>query len=227
MITRAVPKKSALDFFGHARRALWLPAFLLLLATGCAALPPPGAAPSPEVVQQRRAALSSIAYWDLRGRVGVRLPDEGAHASLRWRHRGDGEEVDLTGPFGGGHARLQYDATGARLRDARGREYQGADAETLLYRTTGWHVPLAALTYWIRGLPVPAVAAAEQLDEHGRLRALKQLGWDIEFLAYDSVGEYELPSKLYLARGADATRVEVRLALSRWDIGQPGAPSAP
>ena len=200
--------------------------FLVLMlaatAASCAPLPPRGPAPSPDIVEARRAALQAIARWDLRGRVGVRLPDEGAQASLRWRHGRDGEELDLTGPFGGGHARLQYDASGARLRDARGREYQGTDPEMLLYQTTGWHVPLGGLVYWMRGLPLPDVASAEELDDRGRLRMLKQLGWDIEFLTYSTVGEYELPSKVYLTRrfpANAAAHIEVRLVVSSWDVG--------
>lgn len=198
---------------------------LAATAASCAPLPPRGPAPSPDVVEARRAALQAIARWDLRGRVGVRLPDTGAQASLRWRHHRDGEELDLTGPFGGGHARLRYDASGAHLRDARGREYQGTDPEMLLYQTTGWHVPLGGLVYWMRGLPLPDVASAEELDDRGRLRMLKQLGWDIEFLTYSTVGEYELPSKVYLTRrfpanaAADNAHIEVRLVVSSWDIG--------
>lgn len=198
---------------------------LAALAASCAPLPPRGPAPSPDVIEARRAPLQAIARWDLRGRVGVRLPDEGAQATLRWRHHRDGEELDLTGPFGGGHARLRYDASGAHLRDARGREYRGTDPEVLLFQTTGWHVPLGGLAYWIRGLPLPNMAAAEEFDDRGRLRVLKQLGWDIEFLAYDDVGEYELPSKLYLTRklparaDADDARIEVRLVISMWNVG--------
>lgn len=200
---------------------------LAAVAASCAPLPPPGPAPAPELVQARRAALRALTHWDLRGRVAVRLPEDGAQASLRWLYRADGAAVDLTGPFGGGHARLRYDANGAHLRDAQGREYEGADPETLLFRVTGWYVPLGGLVYWIRGLPAPDVAGAEQLDEHGRLRALKQLGWDIEFLAYASVGDYELPSKLFLRRAlparagvADDPRIEVRLVVNSWDIGK-------
>lgn len=191
-------------------------------------MPAPDAGPASELIQARRAALQSIARWDLRGRVGVRLPDEGAQASLRWRHGDDGEQIDLTGPFGGGHARLQFDARGARLTDARGREHHDADAEALLLRATGWHVPLGGLTYWIRGLPIPEVASAEEIDEYGRLRLLRQLGWDIEFLSYDRVGAHQLPSKLFLARrlpghaaDADNARIEVRLVVNSWDIGAP------
>lgn len=199
---------------------------LAALAASCAPLPPSGPAPSAEAVQARRAALQSITQWDVRGRVGVRLPDEGAQASLRWRHRAGSEVLDLVGPFGGGHARLQYDANGARLRDARGREYDGADPEVLLYQATGWHVPLGGLAYWMRGLPLPDVASAEEFDDRGRLRVLKQLGWEIEFLAYGDVGEYELPSKLFLMRrlparagDVDDARIEVRLVVNSWDLG--------
>lgn len=201
---------------------------LAILIASCAPLPPSGPAPTATEVEARRAALRALDHWDLRGRVAVRLPDQGAQASLRWRHQTNREEIDLVGPFGGGHARLQYDAGGARLRDARGREYEGADPEKLLYQATGWHVPLAGLAYWIRGLPAPDAASAQALDDHGRLRALKQLGWDVEFLGYERVHEYELPSKIFLMRRltghageTDDPRIEVRVVVSSWDLARP------
>lgn len=197
------------------------------MAASCTALPPSGSTPpAADIIQVRRSALRAIEHWDVRGRVGLRLPDNGAHASIHWRRGSDGEQLDLAGPFGGGRARLQFDESGARLRDASGREYAGADPEQLLYQVTGWHVPLAGLGYWIRGLPMPDIAAVEQMDDRGRLRALKQLGWDIEFLAYQTVGEHDLPSKLHLTRqlaeyeAHTSPRIEVRLAVSSWDISR-------
>ena len=197
---------------------------LAALAAGCASLPPP--APPAAEVQARRAVLQTLDRWDLRGRVAVRLPDEGAQVNLHWRHARDHEQLDLTGPFGGGHAQLRFDANGAVLRDARGREYEGGDPEALLYRAIGWQVPLAGLGYWIRGLPVPDVTASEELDERGRLRVLRQLGWDIQFLAYTLIDETELPSRLFLVRrlpatvGTDDPRIEVRVVVSEWTLAR-------
>lgn len=207
-----------------------IPRFLLatlaLTAAGCATLRPPPAIVDAGEWQLRRDAVQALVRWELRGRVAVQLPAQGGQATVRWRHAPDTQEIDLSGPFGAGHVRLRQDAHGIRLYDARARVIDGVDAEELLHRTTGWHVPVSGLIFWVRG--VPAVDAAYQLefDERGRLRVLHQLGWEIQFLAYRDVQGYELPSRLYLTRplpeaasaAGDVGRIEIRFAISSWDL---------
>lgn len=200
---------------------------LALLAAGCAGVPSREIPPEARAAwEARQAAFASIGAWELRGRMSLRTPDQSLHASIHWVRRGERHEIDLAGPLGGGHMRLSHDTGGARLRTAAGRTYEAPDAEELLYRATGWRLPLAGLNYWVLGLPAPATPANEDIDEHGRLRALQQLGWKVDFLAYNEYQGLDLPSKLYLTRrlpdAGDSTdvdpRLELRVVISHWEL---------
>lgn len=198
---------------------------LALTATGCAGLRAPSATPT-DAWPVRREALQALMTWELRGRIGVQLPEQGGQATLRWRHAPAQQEIDLSGPFGAGHVRLRQDPTGVRLQDARGRVVEDADAEALLQRVTGWQMPVSGLAFWVRGVPAPDSASQEQFDEAGRLQRLQQLGWDIQFLGYHDVAGYALPSRLYLTRpltvaapSESGGRIEIRLAISSWELG--------
>lgn len=198
---------------------------LALTATGCAALRPPSVTPA-DAWPARREALQALTTWELRGRVGVQLPEQGGQATLRWRHAPSHQEIDLSGPFGAGHVRLRQDQNGIRLHDARGQLVEGIDAEALLQRVTGWQVPVSGLVFWVRGVPAPDSAGHEQFDDAGRLQRLQQLGWDIQFLDYREVAGYALPSRMYLTRPLPAAahsepgHIEIRLAISRWELSR-------
>jgi outer membrane lipoprotein LolB len=194
----------------------------LAALAGCATSP---ARPPAQDIQAAWAArqqqLAPLRSWELRGRVALRARDQGWHATVVWVRRQEHNEIDLSGPLGSGHLRLSQDPTGAQLRDSSNHVLRARDAETLLQRATGWDFPVDGLNYWVLGLPAPGEPETQRLDPWGRLKALRQSGWDIEFLAYDNAGALELPSKLFLRReklaAADpGDTLEVRLVVDQW-----------
>ncbi len=207
---------------------------LVLLTAGCAApsvLPP---LENPQHAWQvRQAQLLPLTTWNLVGRVALRSANDGGQASLRWEHTPVGQTIDLSGPLGRGLVRLQQDERGVRLQDGAQQVYTAENAEALLFNTTGWHIPLDGLNYWIRGVPVPGIPLRQELDDQGRLAVLWQSGWEVRFLAYTRFGDHDLPSRLtlLLPQAADSTPsttsdpnrrspVEARLIIERWTLLQ-------
>ena len=198
---------------------------LTALAGGCTTAPalPPVENPA-ATWQARQTELRPITTWKIQGRMSMRTAEEGWQASLNWVREGERYRIDLTGPLGRGHLRLTRDDQGAELRDADQHVWRAENPEQLLYRTTGWHVPLDGLNYWVLGLPLPDATASQELDPQGRLKTLAQSGWDIRFLEYTRYGSLDLPSKLFIKRqGHDANgnpaedaTIEVRLVIDRW-----------
>ncbi|MBI3545069.1 MAG: outer membrane lipoprotein LolB [Gammaproteobacteria bacterium] len=200
---------------------------MIALAAGCvtpASLPPvenPAAA-----WQARQAVLNPINAWKIQGRLSIRTAAEGGQASLLWVRDGVQQRLDLTGPLGRGHLRLTQNNEGAELRDADKKTWRADNAEQLLYRTTGWWVPLDGLNYWVLGLPMPYTPAMQELDDQGRLKTLVQAGWEIQFLEYAQYGSLDLPQKFFVKRKVDATEeridpaksVEVRLVIEHWTL---------
>jgi outer membrane lipoprotein LolB len=193
------------------------------LVGGCATTPerPPVADPGAAWLT-RQKGLQALAGWELRGRVALRTRDDGWQASLVWTRQQDRHDIDLSGPLGSGHMRLTQDRHGAQLRDSANKVLHAADVESLLIRATGWRLPFDGLNYWVLGLPAPGASGAQDIDAWGRLRTLRQSGWDIEFLGYAEFAGTELPSKLFIRREQVATvageTLEVRLVIDRWDL---------
>ena len=164
------------------------------------------------------AALQPVSHWDLRGRLAVRSAERGGQASLSWHREDLRHAIRLNGPLGRGVVRITQDESGARLEDAEGRLYEAANAEQLLALYTGWQLPIAHLDWWLRGLPVPGVAATRELDSAGRLKSLRQQDWALQYQEYMRVESFDLPSRLTLVRdGADAVPgLEARFVIDRW-----------
>ena len=162
-----------------------------------------------------------IQHWELHGRMAVRTDDRGGQASLTWQRDASQHSIRLNGPLGRGVVRVTQDETGAQLQDAEQRVFHAASAEELLYRYTGWRLPLANLTYWVRGVPVPDLPAIRELDDVGRLKLLRQQGWEVQYQEYVQADGYDLPNRFTLTYAPEQASfempaMEVRLVIDRW-----------
>lgn len=187
------------------------PGLLGVALTACTVGPAPRPPAEPGAWQAHRHQLAGLVQWTLTGRVALITPEEGWHASLHWRQRADAYRIRIAAPLGQGTVALQGSDQGVVLRTTRHPQPIAApSAEQLLYRQLGWQVPVAGLRYWVRGIPDPAAVYEKVLDDRGRLATLEQSGWQVEFLRYTRVGDYELPEKIFMRNGEFQVRMVVR-----------------
>ncbi len=169
--------------------------------SGCAALQP---ADEPA---QRAAA------FDLVGRVAATNDGRVFTSGLRWEHLPERDEIWLMTPTGQALAHILADESGATLTGADQSQYHAGDVERLTRRALGWALPLAQLTWWVRGEPVPGAPAEEALrDQLGRLVRLRQNGWRIVYVHSADSGRDGRPQRLELARAGQ----RIRFIIDNW-----------
>lgn len=204
----------AMRFVGRA-----VPWLIVVFFAGCAT---PSVRPPDAVLEQqwRRhvTTLTAVTHWELRGRLAVQTDSRGGQATLNWRRDDRRQFIQLNGPLGRGMLRVTQDDRGARLEDSNRQVIEAADAEQLVAQYTGWQLPIAYLDWWLRGLPVPDVAATRELDDQGRLRVLRQQDWTVQVDAYTRFQDYDLPSRITVSRAAVAQQpaIDVRFVIDRW-----------
>ena len=190
------------------------------LHVSCSApLPRPADAQLQQLWEQHEAALLPIRHWELRGRLAISADDPGGQATLVWRRDGTRHGLRLSGPLGRGLLQLTQDESGAQLQDAEQRVLYAPSAEELLFRYSGWRLPVENLNYWVRGLPVPGVAMEQELDDSGQLKTLRQEAWEVQYQEYVLVDGRNLPRRLSLSnprKTAGQPAMQVRLVIERW-----------
>lgn len=177
----------------RALNALGL-AFFSLFVAACASLKP--------------VAPGETADFELSGRIAVRYGGEASSGHLAWRHAPASDELLITSSLGQGVARIVREGDAVTLTTAEPREYRAADAEALTEQVLGFRLPLAGLADWVRARPSGEAPARAQYADDGRLLALEQKGWRIEYLEYAGTR----PSRLHLAYPG----IELRLVISEW-----------
>lgn len=201
-------------------RHLFLATAAVAVLTACSTVPERDAG-APDLVawQQRQQQLGELEGWAFNGRIAVRDGrDEGWNASLRWQQRGGHFDIQLSGAFGQGAARIHGDGASAVVEVAGEAPRAAPNAEMLMQEQLGWHVPVQGLRYWLTGSPAPEGSELEIVDGLGRLSRLVQGGWEVLYSRYETVDGIDLPRKLEMSN----PRLRVRLVIDQWSIERRG-----
>ncbi len=159
----------------------------------------------------RQEQLTQLQKWNLSGRISLSTPTEAWQADLLWAQRQQQFDIKLIAPLGQGTLILRGGPDGAELLSSKAPgPVQAPDAEALLYRQTGWRMPVDGLRFWVRGLPAPGGKPELKLDGRGRLDTLDQFGWHVEFVRYRTVTGTDLPDKIFLRKEDLSVRVVIR-----------------
>ncbi len=197
----------------------WIAVVLVVFMTGCATLPRPAVRHPHKVWVAHRARMVAIRAFRVSAESGVVADRHGGTLLLRWVVRPTAYQMTGFGPFGRIIFRLRAGPAGARLRTERGR-FQGVSASRLLWRLTGWRLPVSGLRFWILGIPAPGPVAEHKLDREGLLASLSQAGWSIRYRSYGRTARGRLPRFLTLTRegvsGPD--RIVVKIRIDRWRV---------
>ena len=192
--------------------------FLIAVISLTACTPPPlhkPVADPDKKWEQRKLELSEINDWFLNGRIAIINGHESWHLSMEWQQHDDKYILDLSGPFGAGHAQLTGTNSGVVLVDADKNYFYADSPDRLLQEVTGVRMPVQSLLYWMRGIPNWNIKNGKQrLDEFGRLQQLQQDGWRVRFKSYIDVNHHELPQKIFI----DGYDLKVKVFVDEWDL---------
>jgi outer membrane lipoprotein LolB len=180
------------------RRLLFL---ALTLLGGCAQLPP---VPASNV----RPAHPESTPFAMNGRISIDHYGERHSAGLHWTHRRQSDEVLLLTPLGQTAVRVYRNNINATLDDGD-KHYQADNADALMEKVLGWHLPLRGLHQWALGLPDTDSPAQIKRDSKGRISELLQNDWDVRYLRYAPDG---LPMRLQLSH----KHLKVQLLIDEW-----------
>ncbi|HEX7110829.1 MAG TPA: lipoprotein insertase outer membrane protein LolB [Mizugakiibacter sp.] len=161
----------------------------------------------------RERALAPLERWSLTARIAVSNGKDGGSGTLEWTQDGAEYTFVVRAPVTGKSFRLQGGPSGAVLEGLDAQPLRDADAERLLARELGWHVPLADLAAWVRGLRAQGPAQLA-FGADGLPSTLEQDGWKVEYRDWYTDRQPPLPQKVF----AERAPYRVRVAIERWQL---------
>lgn len=202
----------------HLKSIAGLLALSFLAACGSIQETRPNSAEQTALYDARFNVLLGLDDWALEGRLAVNDGKDGGSGHLDWHRQGEASNMSFHGALGRGAWRMQATPEVAVLELADGEVFRASSVNALLEQQLGWEVPVDALEWWVRGLAVPGDQDVRKLGEQGKLLALTQLGWVIEYGKYLEVDGVTMPLKLTARQGSHT----VKLAVRKWSLS-PGA----
>ena len=166
---------------------------------------------------ERQQHISTIKEWSVKGRIGIKTPDQGFSSSLSWQHQPKQQLFRIYGAFGQTYAELNQSEDKSTLELSDNEIYESNDVESLLHRVLGYPLPIEHLEYWIFGLPYPGKDSVLSFDKIGRLQTIQYQQWEISYKKYKRFSSFDnqyLPSKIKVSNGD----VTLRLSLRNWTM---------
>jgi outer membrane lipoprotein LolB len=186
-----------------------------LLLAGCVSRPTLTLPPL-ESWEQRREVLGAVDAWRAGGRINVVAGDQAESGSLDWRQDAEAVTVSIRGPLGAGGIRLEGGPDGLILTASDGSTVALTRPEQELREIYGWSIPVASLSWWLRGLPDPDRPVVTEVAPEGWLVTLEQAGWRIEYPEYRPAAGTMLPYRIR-ARSAD---IRLTIVVKDWYFGR-------
>ena len=194
---------------------------LIALLAGCAGLTSHEALEGqgdPAQWKAHKEQITQLDGWQINGKIGIRAPQDSGSATLFWLQRQDYYDIRLSGPLGGGAARLTGRPGDILLEVSNRGRFRAESPEALLQEQLRLDLPVSNLLWWIRGLPAPGSRSQLTLDSDSRLAALQQDGWQLQFLDYRDQHGFSLPQRLKAQRG----ELQIILVIKDWQARQLG-----
>ncbi len=159
--------------------------------------------------------LAHQAQWQVQGKIAFISTEQRQSANLNWQHDERHSEMLLTSFIGTRILSLKQNAQGAEL-EYDGDTYADRDAGKLLYRLTGYSIPLDNAARWLKGTAVSELAS---FDQQGRLKNLiwhteNGQQWQISYADYIKQDGYWLPAKLTLKN----PKIRLKIQLNDWQF---------
>jgi|GEM_PF-1585697 len=189
------------------RRLCWMIGVSVML-TGCSLFQSNNSVPQDLTVEQRAAYLKRTDHWRMVGRIGIITPKESNTANIEWHRKGSESELRIYGFVGNTYALLTTTPTQSKISLSDDEVYYGTDPEQLLWQTTGWQIPVNALTQWILGLPDNAPSVS--FDNTGLVNQLAFDDWLMNFQKYESFSGLTMPKKIKITHPDITLKFSVR-----------------
>jgi outer membrane lipoprotein LolB len=188
---------------------------LTFFLTGCVMSPQPTVNLNSTAHQ---ISLNQENRWLIKGKIGFKSPEKKQSANFRWQQAQQQYQLNMTSIIGTSILKMQGDEQSVTLI-TDDEIYKDSDPSHLIWRVTGWQIPIEKLRFWIKG----------QHQKHDKVITSEQgwvsqlqpscnncQNWIINYDNYKLVDEIWLPHKVVLNDSINNSQLLIRI--NQWDL---------
>lgn len=190
---------------------------LIFLLTSCVTPPQPTVNLNSSAHQ---LSLTQQNHWLIKGKLGFKSSEnKNQSANFRWKQTPNQYKLNFFAPIiGTSLLNMQGNKDGVSLI-SDGKTYQDSDPSRLIWRVTGWQIPVEKLRFWIKGQHQnnDQVLTSEQ----GWVKQLQPAcdncaNWLINYDNYKLVDDIWLPHKVVLHNSHNNSQLLIKI--NQWDL---------
>ena len=188
---------------------------LIFLLTSCATPPKPPVSLNSSTHQ---LSLKQQEHWSIKGKLGFKSPDKKQSANFRWQQKQEDYQLNMTSIIGTSLVKMHGSENSVTLV-ADDETYQDTDPSFLIWRVTGWQIPVEKMRFWIKGQHQKNDKVL--ISKEGWVNQLQPMcnnckNWLINYDNYKLVDNIWLPHKVVLRNKTSNSQLLVRI--NAWDL---------
>jgi outer membrane lipoprotein LolB len=186
---------------------------LVFFLAGCGTLSKPTVSLNSTIHQ---LSLKQQENWLIKGKIGFKNSEKNQSANFRWQQDQQQYQLNLTSIIGTSLLNLKGDKKGVILT-TDDEIYQDSDPSYLIWRVTGWQIPVEKLRLWVKGQHQKNDKVL--ISSQGWINQLQPMcnnckNWLINYDNYKSVEGIWLPHKVLLQNNNNQLIIRV----NKWEL---------
>ncbi|MDU0355553.1 lipoprotein insertase outer membrane protein LolB [Paraglaciecola aquimarina] len=162
---------------------------------------------------QHQQKLMQLQKWQIKGRLGFTSQQKKQSASFSWQQDNQTYKLNLTSIIGTSLLKMTGNSQQVTL-EADDQIYQDTDASFLIWRITGWQIPVNQFPTWVKG-QITENAEAVTADQ-GWITQIKPNcesceDWLINYDNYKLVNNIWLPHSISFINRSNNNRLLIRV----------------
>jgi outer membrane lipoprotein LolB len=219
------PRANKAGFFNKYRYSPFFIIYTALFLTqlsACSSLPVTPLT-TPNQSNQSNNASEVRRYQDhlqLSGRLTIRYfqddKEQSISANFDWQQDPRNTEITLISPTGQIVAKIEQNASGARLQQANQAPHYAANMEALLRTQLGWSLPVTGLRDWLQGYTKSADQSYLTVAPEDDAR-LEADGWQLRYASWTREQGAPHPKRIDLQRNdSQAGEIAIKILIDQW-----------
>ena len=189
------------------KNLLMLLTAFVFMAAGCSSI-----TEKPDTAPGLRSEMPES--WRARGKFSYRSSEVRESGNFDWRQDGENYRLRLYGPLGMGSVKISGNPNLVRIQTGK-QDISSDQPLSLLYRITGFEIPLNSMPRWLLGKPASNTPTEISYDSEGNIQSFYERNWLMDYDEFKELDNQQIPTTI----NAQKDGINLRMLVYSWKDG--------